>query len=157
MVEMPDAAQEQDEFVQGRKNFLQTGYRAMTVVPMVRDGAAIGTISVVRAAPGPLSDRQQAMLRTFADQALIAIENVRRFNETKESLERQTATGEILRVIASSPSDVQPVFDAIVSSSKRLLGGSSGSMVLVVEDQLRLAAQTSISPEVDEENRRLYP
>ena len=92
-------------------------------MPLKSSGTPIGTIAVSRTTPGPFAPHQIQLLQTFADQAVIAIENVRLFNETKEALEQQTATADILKVIASSPSDVQPVFEAIAESAKRLLGG----------------------------------
>src|SRR6185436_4380248 len=96
------------------------GYRSSLALPMRLGDKVIGTVSVTRREPGVFSEQQVELLKTFADQAVIAIENVRLFNETKEALERQTATGEILKVISSSPTNEQPVFDAIVQSAVRL-------------------------------------
>src|SRR5215470_1297097 len=93
------------------------GARGHVAIPLLHQGHAIGAIGISRPTLGPFSDKQIALLQTFADQAVIAIENVRLFNETKEALERQTATAEVLRVISSSPTDVQPVFDAIARSA----------------------------------------
>ncbi len=157
IVDVPDALVENGRFAAGKRNFTKSGYRAMTVVPMLRDGKAIGAVSVIRLAPGPLSDRQIASLQTFADQAVIAIENVRLFNETKEALERQTATAEILKVIASSPADVQPVFDAIVETAKRLIGAFSATVTQVGDEKLHLVAHTATTPEGVEALHRFFP
>jgi GAF domain-containing protein/DNA-binding response OmpR family regulator/HPt (histidine-containing phosphotransfer) domain-containing protein len=97
------------------------GYRSVVVVPMLRDGSCVGLVSVTRQAPGPFPERIIAQLQTFADQAVIAIQNTRLFNETQEALARQTASADILRVISRSPTDVKPVFDAIVEAAVRLL------------------------------------
>jgi len=99
------------------------GNFSMLIAPMLWEGQGIGTIHVVRMPPVPFGDKDAALLKTFADQAVIAIQNARLFNETKEALERQTAISEILRVISSSPTDTQPVFEAIVKSCRRLFQG----------------------------------
>jgi signal transduction histidine kinase len=134
MVDMPDVEQMDERFAAGKRNFAESGYRAMTVVPMVRDGAAIGTIAVVRDAAGPLSDKQIALLQTFADQAVIAIENVRLFNETREALEQQKASAEVLGAISSSIADTAPVFDKILESCERLFEGRIVGLNLVGTD-----------------------
>ncbi len=109
------------------------GTRSQVTVPMLRAGEAIGAITVGWADPGAFGDQQVSLLQTFADQAVIAIENVRLFNETREALERQTATADILKVIACSPSDVQPVFEAIAASANRLIGGFSTAVFRFVD------------------------
>jgi GAF domain-containing protein len=126
------------------------GMRSVLCVPMLREGAPIGVIVVGRAEPGPFSDNEIALLRTFADQAVIAIENVRLFNETKEALEQQTVTADILRVISSSPTDVQPVFDAIVRSAAPLFGDLPVSLLLVDGDHAQRVATTRLpDPQAD--------
>src|SRR5262245_10250480 len=97
------------------------GFRSIMFSPLMHQGTAIGMITITRREAGRFADHHVQLLRTFADQAVIAIENVRLFNETKKALARQTATSDILRIISQSPTDVQPVFDAIVLASVRLL------------------------------------
>jgi GAF domain-containing protein len=133
------------------------GFRSFLVVPMLREGVAIGTIGVARPEPGEFSIHQIELLKTFADQAVIAIENARLFNETREALERQTATAEILKVIASSPSNVQPVFEAIAASANRLLRGFSTAVLRFVDDFAHLAAFTPTNPAADEVLRTSFP
>ena len=129
VVDLPDVENAPEEFAPGRQNFLASGYRAITLMPMLRGGQAIGALGLSRLAPGPLSDKQLAVLRTFASQAVIAIENTRLLNELRqrtddlsESLEQQTASGEILASISGSMADTKPVFDAIVRNLRRLFG-----------------------------------
>ena len=135
------------------------GWRSMIAVPMFRDAAPVGVIWVARAQTGPFSDHQIELLETFADQAVIAIENVRLFNETKEALERQTATAEILKVIASSPDDVQPVFEAIVENAARLAAPCSCGINMREGDQIvfRAGAGSTSTPEQVERMRALFP
>ena len=122
----------------------------MLFVPLMNGGVPIGLIAVTRVETGAFATTTSQLLQTFADQAVIAIENTRLFNETQEALERQTATADILKVIASSPSDVQPVFDAIATSAKRLLGGFSTAVFrLRRRHGPRCAAFTPTNPAAD--------
>ena len=113
VINVADTVEGAKEFWRMRDLALALGYRSCLFVPLLRDGTAIGCIVILRAATGRFDDQEIALAQTFADQAVIAIENARMFNETKEALDRQTATAEILHVISESPTDVQPVFDAV--------------------------------------------
>jgi two-component system, NtrC family, sensor kinase len=131
---------EEAEFPQGSALARRWGYRTVLNVPLMRDRVAIGSISLRRTEVKAFTERQIALLQTFADQAVIAIENVRLFNETKEALEQQTATSEILRVISSSPTDIQPVLDAVAEAAARLCEAYDVSIFRVDADRLLLAA-----------------
>ena len=133
------------------------GTRSQVTVPMLRAGEAIGAITVGWADPGAFGDQQVSLLQTFADQAVIAIENVRLFNETREALERQTATADILKVIACSPSDVQPVFEAIAASANRLIGGFSTAVFRFIDGIAHLTAFTPTNPAADEVLKNTFP
>src|SRR6266702_2095006 len=102
------------------------GTRSMSGSPLRREGKAIGVLIVYRDRLAPFTDEEMALQQSFADQAAIAIENARLFNETREALSRQTATSDTLRVMAGSPTDVQPVFDVIVERAVRLCGARMG-------------------------------
>jgi signal transduction histidine kinase/CheY-like chemotaxis protein len=140
------------------------GYRSVLFVPMLREGKPIGTVGVSRAERGMFSDRQVSMLQTFADQAVIAIENTRLFNELEsrnrdltESLEQQTATSEILRVISQSKTEVEPVFAAIARNARKLSGAGWAVCYTFDGELLRYAASDSMHPQVIEATRQLFP
>jgi GAF domain-containing protein len=140
------------------------GYRSVLGVPMLRDGMAIGAILVARDHVAPFSDNQIALLQTFADQAVIAIENVRLFaelgarnSELRAALEQQTATGEILRVISGSPTDEQPVFEAIVDSARQLCEATYSTVLLTDTGQIRVAAVRGLDEAGVAAMRQAYP
>ena len=133
------------------------GTRTMSGTPLRREGRAIGALIVHRDRLEPFTAEELALQQSFADQAVIAIENARLFNETKEALERQTATADILKVIASSPSDVQPVFEAIAISANRLVGGFSSTVFRFIGGVAHLRAFTPTNPAADEVLQATFP
>src|SRR4029079_5510292 len=145
-VHIPDVREDPEYTLEALRD--NTGLRTMLSVPMIRDGHPIGAISLQGwGTARAFSDRQIALLKTFADQAVIDIENVRLFKELEtknrdltETLEQQTATGEILRVISSSPTDVQPVFDIIAESAVRLCGGQVATVTRFDGEWVHLGA-----------------
>jgi two-component system NtrC family sensor kinase len=133
------------------------GFKALLMVPLMREGQGIGLFVLGRDRVGEFSPRHIELVQTFADQAVIAIENVRLFNETKEALERQTATADMLKVIASSPSDTQPVFDAIAESSNRLLRGRTTTVLRFIDEHVHLVAFTRTDPVADAMLQGYFP
>ncbi len=106
--------------VASRDGIRAIGIKSMSFAPMLFEGRGIGTLWVGRVVKGPFSDKHLTLLKTFAEQAVIAIQNARLFNETKEALEQQTAISEILRVISSTPGDVRPMLDAVAERAVKL-------------------------------------
>src|SRR5262245_33140607 len=123
------------------------GYRSGIGIPILRDGLPVGSIAIARAQTGLFPDRQIKLLKTFADQAANAIENVRLFNETKEALEQQTSTSDVLKIISSSPGDLKPVFEAMLAKATELCEASYGTMWLREGDVFRAGAIHGALPE----------
>jgi signal transduction histidine kinase/putative methionine-R-sulfoxide reductase with GAF domain len=147
-LQVADLAAAGADFPRGHAMAVSDGFRTSLAVPLMqRQGEAVGVICIRRIDVRPFTEKQIALLQTFADQAVIAIENTRLFEaeqaskrELQESLEQQTATSDILRVIAGTPDDAQPVFDAIAQSALRLFGVSHVSIMLREGDWVRCKA-----------------
>src|SRR5262249_16799177 len=123
------------------------GFRTILAVPLLREGTPIGVIILTRAEVRPFTDKQIELVTTFADQAVIAIENVRLFDEVQartrelsESLEQQTATSEVLRVISKSPTEIQPVLDAVGENAARLCDANNAVIFRLEGELLRQVA-----------------
>ena len=141
------AVEVETEFGGTKSSQQRTGTRTLLVTPLLREGVGIGALAIRRKEVRPFSDKQIKLLETFAAQAVIAIENVRLFQELKESLEQQTATSEILSVIASSPTDIQPVLNVVAENAARVCGADDAIIRLVDGNGLRVAAHHgSITP-----------
>ena len=160
-VHVIDLQAEADEFPEGSAFAKRLGHRTTLGVPLLREGVAIGTIQLRRAKVNPFMDKQIALLGTFADQAAIAIENVRLFEaeqqrtrELSESLEQQTATSEVLQVISSSPGELEAVFQAMLANATRICDAKFGTLWLCERDAFRAVALHNAPPAYAEARRR---
>jgi GAF domain-containing protein len=130
------------------------GYRTVLGVPLLREGNPIGVLFLSRAEVDPFTQQQIDLVTTFADQAVIAIENTRLLNELRESLQQQTATADVLKVIGSSPGELQPVFDAMLVNVTGLCEAKFASLLLSEGDQFRRVSFHNAPPALIEDWRR---
>ena len=152
-VHVADLQNAGDEFPLGRDLAIRFGYRTILSVPLIREGRALGCIMVRRTEVRPFEQKHISLLTTFADQAAIAIENVRLFEaeqqrtrELAESLEQQTATSEVLQVISSSPGDLQPVFATMLENAVRICDAKFGNIYRWDGEALHLLASHNTPP-----------
>jgi len=155
-VHVVDLQAELREFPQGAAYARQYGHRTTLAIPLLREGSAIGAILIRRAEVQPFTTRQIDLVQNFAAQAVIAIENARLLNELRQSLQQQTGTADVLKIISASPGELQPVFNAMLENATRLCEASYGTMWLRESDgQIRRAASHGILPEAFQDKWRV--
>jgi GAF domain-containing protein len=139
-VHVIDLQAEAKEFPEGSAFARRSGHRATAGVPLLREGVAVGTILLRRTEANQFTNKQITLLETFAAQAVIAIENTRLLNELRQSLEQQTATADVLRVISSSPGELNPIFDAMLENAVRLCEAEFGHLFLYDREAFHITA-----------------
>src|SRR6516162_4469656 len=149
-VHVIDLQAEAEDFPEGSANARRFGHRTIASVPLLREGVAIGTIGLRRTEANPFTDKQLALLGTFAAQAVIAIANERLLNELRASLQQQTATSEVLKVISRSTFDLQTVLDTLIAAAARLCQADKGGIMQRDEDVYRLVSNYGFSREVQQ-------
>jgi two-component system NtrC family sensor kinase len=147
---------EGDEYPEGKELARQQGHRTLLCVPLLREDEAIGVIALRRAEARSFNEKQVALLCTFADQAVIAIENARLFKETREALQQQTATADVLKVISRSAFDLDTVMNTLARSALALCGSKTAALFLRDGDLLVGRGSAALAP-VDEEFMRANP
>jgi GAF domain-containing protein len=156
-IHIADIQADVGEYPEGGASARDLNFRTVLIVPLMREGAALGAIAIRRTEVRPFNARQAELLKTFADQAVIAIENVRLFRALEARNRDLTATSEILRVISSSPTDVEPVFEAIAASARRLCDATQGSVQTYDGSLVYQATTDRVKPEGAESLRQAFP
>ena len=160
-IHVTDLQAETQDYPEGSAIARELGHRTILVVPLLREGAPLGAITLRRNKVEPFADKQIELVKTFADQAVIAIENTRLFEEVQartrelsDSLESQTAISEVLQVISSSPGELEPVFETMLANATRICSAKFGNLFLREGDVFRHVAMHGASPAFAELRRR---